>query len=79
MKRVLRRDTIDQNIVVLDYMQAAVHSEARFCTPMWQQEHELDSKYTINEVSIIDAHSKDIDRRENEEYDRVVGIRKSWL
>ena len=61
-----------------DYIQAAVHLEARFCTPMWQQEHELDSKYTINEVSIIDAHSKDIDRRENEEYDRVVGIRKPF-
>ena len=78
MKRVLRRDTIDQNIVILDFVQAAAHLRSRFCTAGWQEKHGLDTKYVINKVSIIEAHSVNINRRENEVYDPVIGIRKSF-
>ena len=78
MKRVMRRGTIDGNVVILDYIDAAEHLRSRFCTDGWQQTHGLDSKYTINEVSIFNSYSKDIDRRENEVYESVVGIRKSF-
>jgi hypothetical protein len=78
MKRVMRRDTIDENVVLLDYVQAAAHLRTRFCTELWQQKHGLDSKYTINKVSVIEAHSLDIDRRDYEVFAPAVGIRKSF-
>ena len=78
MKRVLRRDTIDNNIVISDFMVAAAHLRSRFCTKHWEKKHGLDSNYTINEVQIFTAHSKDIYRKSEEVYDSVQGIRKSF-
>jgi hypothetical protein len=78
MKRIMRRDTINDNVVILDFVGAAEHLRSRLCTEDWQQKHGLDSRYTINKVLIFDSHSKDIDRRENEVYEPVIGIRKSF-
>ena len=78
LKRVMRRDTIDGNVVILDYVEAAQHLRRKFCTAGWQQKHGLDSRYTINKVSIFDAHSKGINRKEHEVYESVVGIQKSF-
>ncbi len=78
MKRVMRRDTVDGNVILKNYAECAAHLRARFCTEMWQQTHGLESRYTINRVSVVEADVTDIDRRENEIYDSVTGIRKSF-
>ena len=78
LKRVLRRDTIDQNIVIADFMTAAEHLRSRFCTDDWQEKHGLESNYTINLVQVFTAHTRDIDRKSEEVYDSVQGIRKSF-
>ena len=56
----------------------AAHLRSRFCTEGWQEQHGLDSKYTINKVSIFDADSSAINRNESEVYASVEGIRKSF-
>ena len=74
----MRRDTIDNNVVITDYVIAADHLRKRFCTEDWQQKHGFDSKYVINKVTVMDSHSNDIDRRADEVYEPVIGIRKSF-
>jgi hypothetical protein len=65
-------------VVIKDFRGAVAHLRSRFCTETWQQDHGLDSKFTINRVSIVEAHSHEIDRRAEELYEPVVGIRKSF-
>lgn len=74
----MRRDTIDNNVVITDYVIAADHLRKRFCTEDWQLKHGFDSRHVINKVTVMDSHSNDIDRRADEVYEPVVGIRKSF-
>ena len=78
LKRVLRRDTIDQNVVLKCFQAVADHLESRFCTEGWQENHGLESRHTVNKVSIFRTDSSEIDRRVNEVYASVEGIRKSF-
>ena len=75
---MLRRDTIDQNVVLKCFQVVTAHLQFRFCTEGWQKRHGLESKYTINKVSIFSADSSEIDRREHEVYASVQEIRKSF-
>ena len=78
LKRVMRRDTINNNVVITDYVIPADHLRKRFCTGDCQQKHVFDSRYVINKVTVMDSHSNDIDRRADEVYEPVIGIRKRF-
>jgi hypothetical protein len=65
-------------VVLKDYKDVAKYRRDRFECEGWKEAHNLESNYSINEVVILEATSADIDRRENEVYDRIDGIRKSF-
>ena len=60
------------------YTQCAQHLRKVFECPDWQEKHKVGSSFVINEVQVFEAASNDIFRDENEVYDSVEGIRKSF-
>ena len=65
-------------IVLKTFKQVADHLRLRFCTEDWKEKHKVGSAFVINEVQVLDADSKTIQRDEAEVYDSVGGIRKSF-
>jgi hypothetical protein len=65
-------------VVLKDYKDVVKYLRDRFECDDWKQKHNLESNYTINEVVILEAASPEIHRRENEVYDRIDGITKSF-
>ena len=65
-------------IVVKTFQHVADHLRLQFCSEDWKEKHKVGSAFVINEVQVLDADSKAIQRDEAEVYDSVVGIRKSF-
>jgi hypothetical protein len=78
LKRVMRRATTDEKVLLKSSADVVAFLRLRFCCEDWQEKHNLESNYTINEIVFFEAKMGDIDRRENEVYDKIDGIQKSF-
>jgi hypothetical protein len=79
LKRICRRDAVDQQVELKSHADVAQHLRLRFESADWQEKHGLDSRYTINRVVIHQAGLGDIERPVvEEEYEAVAGIRRSF-
>ena len=64
--------------MVKTFQHVADHLRLRFCSEDWKERHKVGSAFVINEVQMLGADAKAIQRDEAEVYDLVVGIRKSF-
>ena len=78
MKRVLRSETIKLKVVLRTYQDVAAYLRLRFCNEDWLQKHKVGTGYKINCVKITEVDSNQIKRDENEIYESIYSLRKSF-
>ena len=55
LKRVMRRDTIDEKVVLKNSTDVAKYLRDRFECEDWKKKHDIDSNYEINQVAVFEA------------------------